>query len=148
MVPSVQSTSGMPGSFPSATNSAGASPPSQGSKPSFSTKFEVDQSQPTTSLQIRLADGTRSGNIIILMIGSHFLTYKYPLTSFLWEERRPRLSHSTLLSSPLLVELSSSTEKNHIFSSFHCRSLLERQASSPLVQEAVSSEECKNSVLS
>jgi len=60
IVPSGSSSSGsvsMPGSFPSGSRSIRAS--SEAVKPSFATKFEVDQSQPTTSIQIRLADGTR-----------------------------------------------------------------------------------------
>lgn len=53
----------MPGSFPSgAGGSASASTPrpalNSGDSDS-SLKFQVDQSQPTTSVQIRLADGTR-----------------------------------------------------------------------------------------
>jgi len=48
----------MPGSFPS-TSTFTSRAPSEAVKPSFATKFEVDQSQPTTSIQIRLADGTR-----------------------------------------------------------------------------------------
>lgn len=52
------STSGsaMPGSFPSGTRPAAQSGQD---KPLITTKFEVDQTQPTTSIQIRLADGTR-----------------------------------------------------------------------------------------
>lgn len=47
----------MPGSFPSSSNDAPAVslPPRE----SMTTLFEVDQSLPTTSVQIRLADGTR-----------------------------------------------------------------------------------------
>jgi UBX domain-containing protein 1 len=45
----------MPGSFPSA-NATGSDGPS---RPSMTTMFEVDQTLPTTSVQIRLADGTR-----------------------------------------------------------------------------------------
>jgi len=48
----------MPGTFPS-----GPVPTPQSStsveKPAMLTKFEVDQTQPTTSIQIRLTDGTR-----------------------------------------------------------------------------------------
>jgi hypothetical protein len=52
------STSGstMPGSFPPGTRPAAQSGPD---KPLITAKFEVDQTQPTTSIQIRLADGTR-----------------------------------------------------------------------------------------
>jgi hypothetical protein len=42
----------MPGSFADDTEASSAREPT-------GTKFEVDQSQPTTSVQIRLADGTR-----------------------------------------------------------------------------------------
>lgn len=50
----------MPGSFPVSTTTPAAS----GSAParsaeSINTRFEVDQSLPTTSVQVRLADGTR-----------------------------------------------------------------------------------------
>ncbi|SJL08724.1 uncharacterized protein ARMOST_12093 [Armillaria ostoyae] len=50
------SASSMPGSFPSSSSPA---PSSEGARESISSKFEVDQSKPTTSIQIRLADGTR-----------------------------------------------------------------------------------------
>ncbi|KAF5346202.1 hypothetical protein D9756_011130 [Leucocoprinus leucothites] len=59
------SSSAMPGSFPPAATAAAApssSPPShsQGAdRPNMTTRFEVDQSKPTTSIQVRLADGTR-----------------------------------------------------------------------------------------
>lgn len=50
----------MPGSFPpGSTTAPNPSSSSEGVRSSFSTKFEVDQTQPTTSIQIRLADGTR-----------------------------------------------------------------------------------------
>ncbi|KAI0641683.1 SEP-domain-containing protein [Trametes meyenii] len=55
-------TSGSAGSIPGAfpTGSAGGSSlPVQRTADSISTRFEVDQSKPTTSIQIRLADGTR-----------------------------------------------------------------------------------------
>ncbi|TFK68923.1 SEP-domain-containing protein [Pluteus cervinus] len=45
----------MPGTFPPASGDAGPSQEREG----ISTKFEVDQTRPTTSVQIRLADGTR-----------------------------------------------------------------------------------------
>ncbi|KAG2155278.1 uncharacterized protein EDB93DRAFT_1129869 [Suillus bovinus] len=48
----------MPGSFPSGTSSA-AGPSVSVERHSINTRFEVDQTQPTTSVQIRLADGTR-----------------------------------------------------------------------------------------
>ena len=57
-VASVPSPSGMPGSFPAASSSSSvdsAPPPRE----NITTRFEVDQSLPTTSVQIRLADGTR-----------------------------------------------------------------------------------------
>ena len=46
-----------PGAFPGTSSSSNATP--AGDRPSITTKFEVDQSKPTTSIQIRLADGTR-----------------------------------------------------------------------------------------
>ncbi|KAJ3566502.1 hypothetical protein NP233_g6969 [Leucocoprinus birnbaumii] len=61
----------MPGSFPTASASssgaavslsgaAASSSTSEGSdRPSITTRFQVDQSKPTTSIQVRLADGTR-----------------------------------------------------------------------------------------
>ncbi|KAI0631778.1 hypothetical protein C8Q77DRAFT_1159522 [Trametes polyzona] len=52
------SSAAMPGGFP--TGSAGGSSlPTQRAAESISTRFEVDQTKPTTSVQIRLADGTR-----------------------------------------------------------------------------------------
>ncbi|KAG1893622.1 uncharacterized protein F5891DRAFT_1065655 [Suillus fuscotomentosus] len=48
----------MPGSFPSGSSSAADSSASV-ERHGISTRFEVDQTQPTTSVQIRLADGTR-----------------------------------------------------------------------------------------
>ncbi|TFK35804.1 hypothetical protein BDQ12DRAFT_611172 [Crucibulum laeve] len=49
----------MPGSFPSSglITQTSQEPPKE--RESLSTKFEVDQTKPTTSIQIRLADGTR-----------------------------------------------------------------------------------------
>lgn len=52
------SGSAMPGGFPPAA-AGGSSLPTQRTADSISTLFEVDQSKPTTSVQIRLADGTR-----------------------------------------------------------------------------------------
>jgi UBX domain-containing protein 1 len=54
----------MPGGFEG--GGGGAAAPSAPSAPreeaaSMQTRFEVDQSLPTTSVQIRLADGTRCG---------------------------------------------------------------------------------------
>lgn len=46
----------MPGDFPSA---APSQPAASEDRASINTQFEVDQTQPTTSIQIRLADGTR-----------------------------------------------------------------------------------------
>jgi len=52
------SSSQPPGAFPtSSTSQTGGD--SSGARTSFSTKFEVDMNEPTTSIQIRLADGTR-----------------------------------------------------------------------------------------
>lgn len=48
----------MPGSFPSGSSSA-ASSSAGAERHNINTRFEVDQTQPTTSVQIRLADGTR-----------------------------------------------------------------------------------------
>ncbi|PPQ70341.1 hypothetical protein CVT24_013002 [Panaeolus cyanescens] len=47
----------MPGSFTGSNPAAAAAPPA--SSGDVQARFEVDQSQPTTSIQIRLADGTR-----------------------------------------------------------------------------------------
>lgn len=73
------SSSAMPGGFPSAAAAAAAatasSSPAASSgaeRQSLSTRFEVDQSKPTTSVQIRLADGTRS----VLFNGSLFITQR------------------------------------------------------------------------
>ncbi|KAL0066265.1 protein phosphatase regulator [Marasmius tenuissimus] len=52
------SSSAMPGSFPAASPSS-SEPPASTTRSSISTVFEVDQSKPTTSVQVRLADGTR-----------------------------------------------------------------------------------------
>ncbi|KAH9946739.1 SEP-domain-containing protein [Amylocystis lapponica] len=52
----------MPGSFSISSGSASASAPAPAAERSaenISTRFEVDQTLPTTSVQIRLADGTR-----------------------------------------------------------------------------------------
>ncbi|KAF8882240.1 hypothetical protein BD779DRAFT_1612471 [Infundibulicybe gibba] len=63
-VPEVTSSAGgstsMPGTFPSSGNITTASAPPERS--SINTRFEVDQTLPTTSIQIRLADGTRYAN--------------------------------------------------------------------------------------
>ncbi|KAI0808279.1 hypothetical protein C8Q74DRAFT_1232451 [Fomes fomentarius] len=48
----------IPGSFPTGT-AGGSSLPAQRSAEDFGTRFEVDQTKPATSVQIRLADGTR-----------------------------------------------------------------------------------------
>ena len=53
----------MPGSFPSTSDpdiaSSGASGGGGAERQNVNTLFEVDQTLPTTSVQIRLADGTR-----------------------------------------------------------------------------------------
>ncbi|KAF8632704.1 hypothetical protein AX15_001728 [Amanita polypyramis BW_CC] len=49
-------TSAMPGSFPSSSPSGARS---SEDRESMSTRFEVDQTKPMTSIQLRLADGTR-----------------------------------------------------------------------------------------
>jgi len=56
-VPFTESSS-MPGSFPS-TSIITSTPAAALDRESVSTRFEVDQTLPTTSVQIRLADGTR-----------------------------------------------------------------------------------------
>ncbi|KAG2346066.1 ubiquitin-like protein, partial [Suillus weaverae] len=48
----------MPGAFPSGSSSI-VGPSAGVERHSINTRFEVDQTQPTTSVQIRLADGTR-----------------------------------------------------------------------------------------
>jgi len=71
-VPDIASSSSststtMPGSF----SSDAPVPSSSGSQPERAMgapKFEVDQSKPTTSVQIRLADGTRSVFTLVLDI--------------------------------------------------------------------------------
>lgn len=57
----VSSGSSMPGSFPIGSSNAASSvgPSAVVDRQSINTRFEVDQTQPTTSVQIRLADGTR-----------------------------------------------------------------------------------------
>lgn len=47
--------SSMPGEFPPSSSSTSGT----GQRESITTRFEVDQTLPTTSVQIRLADGTR-----------------------------------------------------------------------------------------
>lgn len=49
----------MPGSFPVGSSSTSTSNNVPPSTERIGTKFEVDQTKPTTSVQIRLADGTR-----------------------------------------------------------------------------------------
>lgn len=60
------SGSAMPGSFPGGGSSENASGegPIGSDRPSMNTMFEVDQSLPTTSVQIRLADGTMSVSVL------------------------------------------------------------------------------------
>ncbi|KAK7047585.1 protein phosphatase regulator [Paramarasmius palmivorus] len=54
------SGSSMPGSFPGSSSASGpSSSESTAERQNLATKFEVDQSKPMTSVQIRLADGTR-----------------------------------------------------------------------------------------
>nr|VWO99986.1 Uncharacterized protein [Ganoderma boninense] len=55
-LPAAAEPAPIPGSFPGA--SASASGAQRGAE-DFGTRFEVDQTKPTTSVQIRLADGTR-----------------------------------------------------------------------------------------
>ena len=70
-VPSVAALGGpapsveMPGSFPVSTSTStpaaasGSTGEASRSAESINTRFEVDQTLPTTSVQVRLADGTR-----------------------------------------------------------------------------------------
>lgn len=60
-VPELTQTSGsMPGSFPGLSSALPSSSSFQRpERESVTTRFEVDQSEPTTSVQVRLADGTR-----------------------------------------------------------------------------------------
>jgi len=62
---------GMPGDFPAADGSslaaASAAQPAQTREPeNVGTRFAVDQTKPTTSVQVRLADGTRFERAIAL----------------------------------------------------------------------------------
>jgi len=55
-----QASMSMPGSFPASSSSTSALSTSQRpERESVTTRFEVDQTKPTTSVQVRLADGTR-----------------------------------------------------------------------------------------
>lgn len=59
-VPNFSGTSTASASMPGAFPSASASPSAAETRPeSVTTRFEVDQTLPTTSVQVRLADGTR-----------------------------------------------------------------------------------------
>jgi UBX domain-containing protein 1 len=60
-VSGITSTSTIPGAFPSTSSSTTASSNTfdDGGVQSINTRFEVDMNQPNTSVQIRLADGTR-----------------------------------------------------------------------------------------
>jgi UBX domain-containing protein 1 len=63
-VPGVTSSSSLssnavPGAFPTAGGSTSAAAPAAAADPAKETKFAVDLAQPTTSIQIRLGDGTR-----------------------------------------------------------------------------------------
>ncbi|KAI6127014.1 ubiquitin-related domain-containing protein [Pisolithus sp. B1] len=49
----------MPGSFPSASSSSAATRSPPPARERIDTLFSVDQTQPTTTVQVRLADGTR-----------------------------------------------------------------------------------------
>jgi len=55
------SAAAMPGSFPSSSST----PPLP--RESITTRFEVDQTLPTTSVQIRLADGTRCVQLLFFV---------------------------------------------------------------------------------
>jgi len=59
-VPAITNSSTMPGSFPGVESAGGASSAApRAERRSLTTMFEVDPTQPTTTVQIRLADGTR-----------------------------------------------------------------------------------------
>jgi len=59
-VPGDAGSSAMPGEFPAAAAaSTSSAPATTQDRDSVTTRFEVDQNLPTTSVQIRLADGTR-----------------------------------------------------------------------------------------
>ncbi|EMD36009.1 hypothetical protein CERSUDRAFT_52811 [Gelatoporia subvermispora B] len=49
----------MPGTFPAPASASSRAHAPQREPDAITTRFEVDQSQPTTSVQVRLADGTR-----------------------------------------------------------------------------------------
>ena len=55
----VAESSAIPGSFPPSASSSSSSQAAPRSAETFGTRFEVDQTKPTTSVQIRLADGSR-----------------------------------------------------------------------------------------
>lgn len=58
--PATAAGAAMPGSFPSTISpSVPAAGPPVDERERIDTRFEVDQTQPTTTVQIRLADGTR-----------------------------------------------------------------------------------------
>jgi len=61
------SSASMPGTFPSASTEVR----SRGSEQTGVTRFEVDQTKPTTSVQIRLADGTRYDDLSPLSLLEH-----------------------------------------------------------------------------
>lgn len=56
--PTASAPSPIPGSFPDPSTDAPAAPEKR-DRDAVQTRFEVDQTAPTTSVQIRLADGTR-----------------------------------------------------------------------------------------
>jgi UBX domain-containing protein 1 len=64
---------GMPGTFPTGESALPAPAPSRAhDQESISTRYSVDQTKPTTSVQVRLADGTRFGPIRhILCVRAH-----------------------------------------------------------------------------
>jgi len=75
---------GMPGTFPAAGSSSAAAaalpPASRSHDPaSITTRFSIDQTKPTTSVQVRLADGTRFESssiyrlVVVLKFFSSFL---------------------------------------------------------------------------
>lgn len=57
--PSTSTAAAVPGAFPSSTNSAHSSSSAPAAEEKKATSFSVVDSEPTTSIQIRLGDGTR-----------------------------------------------------------------------------------------
>jgi UBX domain-containing protein 1 len=82
-------SAGMPGAFPSlmtSTSTSTAPPPSSRTRDpeTVSTRFSVDQTKPTTSVQVRLADGTRyerfSYNVLFCLVLTRALRVRLALS--------------------------------------------------------------------